>query len=329
MPGGVITFMALLIGTQDGVYRSQRDDLNEIERVLDSEVTLGVHMFEAHGSFAASKTGLYHSVDQGQTWDRLDVPRDEVYAVAVSPDGSRLYAGTHPAHVYVSTDEGRTWTELEGFQELPSRSQWHTPRHRGKSHVRSLGVHPDAPDRLIAGVEVGGIHVSDDSGETWTERREGLELEREDDLQYDVHHVLVVTADEYVVSCGGGLYRTNDAGHSWTRLDTSLPGSYFQEAFSYRGTLYAAAQTLPPTLPIGSTYDKQMVNASLFESTDGGNTFESKSYPGAPDEFIYAWTETEGRVLAGTTEGRVIVRENDTWTTLGHVSRWIRSLSHD
>lgn len=165
--------MILLIGTQDGV-----------------------HTFEEHGSFAASKTGLYHSADQGIIWDRLGVPQEEVYVVAVSPDSSRLYAGTHPAHIYVSTDQGRTWTELEGFQELPSRDQWHTSLHRGKSHVRSLDVHADTPDRVVAGVEVGGVHISDDNGKTWTERCAGLELERGDDPQYDIHHVLVVTADD-------------------------------------------------------------------------------------------------------------------------------------
>jgi hypothetical protein len=319
--------MTLLIGTQDGVYRSQSGELDDVERVLDSGVTLGIHTFAEHGSFAASKTGLYHSGDQGTTWDRLDVPQTEVYAVAVSSDGSRLYAGTHPAHMYVSTDEGKTWSELPGFQELPSRDQWHTPRHRGKSRVRSLGVHADAPNWIVAGVEVGGVHISEDYGETWTERRDGLETERRDDLQYDVHHVHVVTAEEYVVSCGGGLYRTTSAGQSWARLDTELPGPYFQAAFSHRETLYAAAQTLPPTLPMGRRYDKRSVNASLFESTDGGNTFESKPYPGAPNEFIYAWTVADERVLAGTTEGRVIVCEDEKWTTLGHVPKWIRSLS--
>ncbi|USZ73487.1 WD40/YVTN/BNR-like repeat-containing protein [Natronosalvus halobius] len=320
--------MTLHIATQDGVYRSQRGDLDDVERVLDSGVTLGVQSFDEHGTFVTSKTGLYRSTASGSTWDRLDVPRPEVYAVTVSPDGTRLYAGTHPAHLYVSTDEGSTWTELDGFQELPSRDRWHTPRHRGESHVRSLGVSSDAPNRVVAGVEVGGVHVSDDNGETWTERRDDLQTAREDDLQYDVHHLLVVSSDEYVASCGGGLYRTRDTGYSWTRLDTGLNQSYFQEAFAHRGTLYAAAQTLPPTLPAGSRYRKQDVDAALFESTDGGDTFEAKSYPGAPDEFICAWTAVDGRVLAGTTEGRVIIRDDGTWTSLGYVPNWIRSLSH-
>lgn len=319
--------MTVLVATQEGVYRSQSGDLDDVELVLDSGATLSLHSFPGHGSFAASKTGLYRSIDSGITWTRLDVPRTEVYAVAVSPDGTRLYAGTHPAHLYVSTDRGATWAELDGFRELPSRDRWHTPRHRNASHVRSLGVHPDAPDRVIAGVEVGGVHVSDDSGETWTERREGLEPERGDDLQFDVHHILVVTTDEYVVSCGGGLYRTRDAGHSWTRLDVEFHQSYFQAAFFHRDTLYAAAQTLPPTLPMGTGYRKRDVNAALFESTDGGETFERMPYPGAPDEFVYGWAVADGRVLAGTTVGRVIARGNDTWTTLGHVPGWVRSLS--
>lgn len=100
------------------------------------------------------------------------MPREEVFSVVVNPDGDRLYAGTHPAHLYVSTDDGETWTELEGLQDLPSREEWHTPRHRNETHIRSLGVHPDAPERVIAGVEVGGVHVSEDDGETWTERSE-------------------------------------------------------------------------------------------------------------------------------------------------------------
>lgn len=319
--------MSLLVGTPAGVFRSTNGDVGDIDRVLDAGNTLRVRTFGHHGSFAATKTGLYRSMDGGETWSNLDVPQIEVDSVVVSPDGSRLFAGTYPAHVYVSLDCGETWDELVGFRDLPSREQWHTPRHGNEAHVRSLGVHPDAPSRVIAGVEVGGVHVSDDDGETWSERRNGLQYERRDGLQYDVHHVLVLGADEWVVSCGGGLYRTRDAGRTWTHLDPGMDRPYFQETCAYQGRLYAAAQTLPPTLPMGDSYSKKEVDAALFESADGGDTFEPVSYPGAPDEFVSAWTEADGRTLAGTTEGRVIAREDGIWSTLGHVPAWIRSLA--
>lgn len=305
--------MALLIGTRDGVFRSRNGTLDDIEQVLDAGRTLRIRTFENHeGVFAATKTGLYRSADDETTWENLGVPRTEVFSVVGNPDGTRLYAGTHPAHLYVSTDHGETWDELDGFQELPSRNQWHTPRHRNEAHVRSLGVHPDAPERVIAGVEVGGIHVSDDNGETWTERRDGLQAEQMN-LQYDVHHVLVLGADEWVVSCGGGLYRTRDAGHSWTRLNPDPDRPYFQEAVVCQDRLYTAAQTLPP----GSRHPERGADAALVESKDGGDTFEAVSYPGEPTEVAVAWTVVDGRVLAGASGRQLIIREDDGWATLG------------
>jgi len=308
--------MAVLIGTRDGIYRTATVPVEGAEQVLDSGDVPRVRTFPAvDGVFAATKTGLYRSMDEGQTWKDLGVPQEEVYSVVASPDGERLYAGTHPAHLYVSTDSGETWDELEGFQELPSRDEWHTPRHRNEAHVRSLGVHPETPDRVVAGVEVGGVHVSDDQGETWTERRDGV--------QDDVHHVLVLGADEFVASCGDGLYRTRDTGQSWTRLDTDLDHRYFREAFTFDGRLYAAAARSSP----GTWSGENGADAILVESTDSGETIETVSYPGGPAEVILAWTAIDGDVLAGTNDGRLISRDADgTWADAGMIPAGIRSL---
>ncbi|ELY86165.1 WD40/YVTN/BNR-like repeat-containing protein [Natrialba taiwanensis] len=309
--------MVVLIGTRDGVYRSATVPVGNTDQVLDSGNTPRIRTFPAvDGVFAATKSGLYRSVDEGKTWENLDVPREEVYSVVASPDGERLYAGTHPAHLYVSTDGGDTWDELEGFQDLPSRDQWHTPRHRNEAHVRSLGVHPETPDRIIVGVEVGGVHISDDQGETWTERRDGV--------HDDVHHVLIFGPDEYVASTGDGLYRTQDAGQSWTRLDTRLDNRYFREAFAFDGRLYAAAARSSP----GAWRGENGADATLVESSDSGKTLEAVSYPGKPEEVILAWTVINGHVLAGTNDGRLINRDADgSWVDAGLVSGSIRSLA--
>lgn len=317
----------LLIATQDGVYRVNNPWTDDIEFVLDSGATLGLQATEI-GVFAASKTGLYRSVDQGQTWNRLNVPRTEVFTVAVSPDLTRLYAGTHPAHMFVSMDKGSSWSELESFQDLPSRHTWHTPRHRNKSHVRSIGVHPDLPELIIAGVEVGGVHVSDDYGKTWEERRKDLDGERTDDLQFDVHHVLALSADEFVISCGGGLYRTCNAGRRWTKLNVDPIRAYFQSSHYHGGTLFAAAQTLPPSLPFGSNLSNDRVDARLFESNDSGESFEKVAYPGEPEEFVYAWASGRQKLCAGTTGGRIMVREQGSWSSVAHVPEWVRSLAY-
>ena len=308
--------MAVLIGTRDGVYRTATVPVTDAEQALDSGDSPRVRTFpNIDGVFAATKTGLYRSLDEGQTWENMGVRRDEVYSVVASSNGERLYAGTHPAHLYVSTDDGETWDELDGFQELPSRDQWHTPRHRNEAHVRSLGVHPETPDRVIAGVEVGGVHVSEDQGETWTERRDGV--------HDDVHHVLNLGPDEYVASTGDGLYQTHDAGQSWTRLDLELDYRYFRETFALDGRLYAAAARSSP----GTWSGEDGADGILVESTDFGETFKTVSYPGEPEEVVLAWTAVDGNVLAGTNDGRLISRDaNGVWTDAGRAPAGIRSL---
>jgi photosystem II stability/assembly factor-like uncharacterized protein len=307
--------MTLLIGTEDGVYRTSGVPFENATQILAAGRVMRVRQFsESAGAFACTKTGLYHSTAGGTAWANLDVPQEEVYSVCVSPDSERLYAGTHPAQLYASDDGGDSWTELEGFQELPSREEWYTPRHRNEAHVRVVDTHPAVPDRVIAGVEVGGVHVSEDRGESWTERQTGV--------HNDVHHVLVDGPEKYIASCGGGLYRTTDAGQSWTRLDEKLDHTYFREAIVYDEQLYAAAARSSP----GTWRDESGADAAMFVSDTDDNTFNTPSYPGAPQEVILAWTVAGDQVVAGTNGGRVIGETDDGWKTLGQLSPSIRSL---
>jgi photosystem II stability/assembly factor-like uncharacterized protein len=323
----------LLAGTYDGVFRADGPRFDDAEQVLDADRVMRVRRFDAwDGAFAATKSGLYRTTDGGDSWSDLggearsaseserggttreQLPREEVYSVLGDPAGERLYAGTHPAHLYVSEDAGKTWRELDGFQDLPSRDEWHTPRHRDEAHVRALRAHPDAPGRVIAGVEVGGVHVSDDKGETWTERKQGV--------HDDIHHVLVLGPDEYVASTGNGLYRTRDAGENWTRLDESLDQRYFREAFVHDDVLYVAAAQSSP----GTWQGQDGADAALFESPDGGDSFEALDYPGRPEEVVLAWTTHDGEVVAGTNDGRIAVRDVDGWVETGQLPSGVSSL---
>lgn len=350
MRGPVVDVVMLLLATNDGVFRwdesaaaGDGDPDRVTERTLNRGGGLTTYRVRSGPSavHATSERGLVRSTDGGVTWTGVAVPREPVYSATVSPDGERLYAGTFPVHLY-ETDAAApdTWTEREGLRAVPSAETWHTPRHDDAARVRALRTHPDAPDRLVAGVEAGGVHVSDDRGRTWTDRADGV--------NDDIHGLHLRGPDEFLAATGGGLFRTTDAGRTWERIDPAddvapdqyeetgepatqgvgeagAPRFYHREATSHQGRLYAAAAAGPT----GTWVGEHGADAALYESEDDGATWAAVDYPGGPTEFVLAFArDTDaGRVYAGTDRGRVLVRAADGWTEIARVPACIRSVA--
>lgn len=295
----------LFAATLDGVYRASEIPFAAIEQVLETGPVRQL-LASSDGSevFAATESGLFRSTDGGDSWQDLGVPVRDVYSVAVGKEC--IYAGVRPAAIYRSTDGGETWTALDGFRTAPFASAWPTNPHREYAHVRSLATPPANPETLVAGVEVGGVVVSDDAGASWRECQA---------VPDDVHHVLCLTAERWIVSCGtggpdgrGGVYRTTDGGETWTRLDTGTR-EYVRES-CYEGRLYTAANESPP---LWSPPD-----AALFAQSEGGN-LESVSYPGEPSSFVISWASTGDALLAGTNDGHVLRGREREWERVGTV----------
>jgi photosystem II stability/assembly factor-like uncharacterized protein len=339
----------LLLATNDGVFRWANGDGDRVtDRTLNGGGGLTCPRVRSlrTACYAATERGLYRSTDGGATWRNCEVPTEPVYSVAESPagqggaDDAHLYAGTFPVHVYRREDAGGSWTELEGIREVPSAATWSTPRHDDAAQVRALRTHPDAPDRLVAGIEAGGVHVSDDLGETWQDRADGVHP--------DIHDLHLRGPDEFLAATGFGLCRTTDGGRTWARIDPATdtgldlretggdparlgvggdttPRRYFRAATSHEGRLYAAAATGPT----GTWVGERGADAALYESEDDGETWTAVEYPGGPVEFVltFARDSEAGRVLAGTDRGRVLAREPDGWTELTRVPACIRSLA--
>lgn len=302
----------LIAGTEDGAYRvtgvtESRD--TDVQTVLDAPRVERVRQFDAvDGVFAGTAAGLYYA-HRGRDWVDLQVPKDTVWAVTVSPSGDRVFAGTVPTHVYVSSvpddvsPQQFDWRELEGFRQLPSRDEWGVPRHNNVARVRDLCIHPESPDRLVTGVEPGGVHVSTDRGETWEERNDGV--------HDDVHSLQVVTDGEYVAATGRGLYRTVNAGQSWTRLDEDVEQRYFRTVYQYDGNLYASAACVPPS----NRWETPEADPALFVCCDG----QSLERVGAPclDEVVVGWTQADGTLVGATHRGTILRTRGSTWKIVG------------
>lgn len=294
----------ILAATPDGVYRAPQQRFDDVERVLNAGAVR--QLVEVDGSsavLAATKSGLYRTTDGGDSWVALGVPVADVYSVLVS-DGY-IYAGVRPAAIYRSSDGGETWTALTAFEEASFTSSWPTNPHREHAHVRSLASPQTAPRWLVAGVEVGGLVLSSDGGTSWQKCQA---------VPDDVHHVLCVTANRWVVSSGtggpegkGGVYETENKGETWGRLDTG-PRPYVRQS-CYHDRLYISAnRTAPFWTPPDATI--------LIEA---GNSFEPVRYPGRPTSFIISWVTVGNQILAGTNDGRILEGRGREWVSLGTI----------
>ena len=323
--------MALLIGTDEGVFRA--DDVpfedGETERVIDGRTTDVLRVADTGNVLAATFDDLYRSRNGGRSWERLGVPGDDrqVWSALATPNA--VYAGTDGPALFRSTDEGETWDRLDAFDDLPSKPIWQSPVDPDRARVRTLASPPGHSNRIVVGIEAGGVHVSEDGGKTWTDRRAAS--------PDDVHQLFPLGADEWLLAAGylgldgeetvsepGGVHHTTDAGRSWTRLDDGNEHAYVRGVFAHDGVTYFCGSRTAP----GAWRDGNGTDSVLFESTNGGDAFERVSYPGEPRELVMAWTAVDGAVVGGTggfvttagdEQGRVIRRADDGWDTVGSV----------
>ena len=125
-------------------------------------------------------SGLFYTKDAGAHWQRADpqVPKMFLYSALALNGG--VMVGTIPSAVYRSKNGG--WEELEGVR-LHSAGANFPPSPELQSRTRYLAYDPENKKRLYAGIEVGGMVLSDDDGRGWEPCNEGF-------TDMDIHEIL-------------------------------------------------------------------------------------------------------------------------------------------
>lgn len=181
---------------------------------------------------------LVRSADGGETWvDRVDGGPRDTHTLRTHPQApDRLYSaagdGYGRSHGYPmltgvasgyneSADAGDTWTQPD--DGLGDRYLW------------GLAVDPGDPEVMVASVSESPMHAHNPHaasatvfrrahGPGWQEVREGLP-----DPDGCVAAVLAASAAEpgaFYLASNRGLYRSGDAGATWSRLDLAWPDQY-------------------------------------------------------------------------------------------------------
>ena len=264
---------------------------------------------------ATGSGGLWKTENHGLTWESIfdTQPVVSIGAVALfQPNPAIVWVGTGEANnsrstywgdgIYKSTDAGKTWTNV-GL--------------RDSHHIGRIVTHPTDPNTVYAAVlghlysynEERGLYKTIDGGKTW---RRVLDVTSEGkkvgvvDVAMDPKNANVLFAASYdkvrepwtFVEGGPGsaLYRSDNAGRTWTKLAGGLPAGMLGRigvAISRQDpkTVYATIENVNAKgvsdeerrqqLLVGKeTPDARSIGNEVYKSVDGGRTWTNVSAPG-------------------------------------------------
>ncbi len=153
-----------------------------------------------------------------------------VWQIHLPASGGTVYAGVEPAALFRSEDGGRSFDLVTGLWDHPDRPQWY-PGGSGLA-LHTILVDPSDETRLHVAVSTGGVYRSDDGGDTWSSRNQGITgvigLDPDSEFGQCVHKVVRDAADPdtLYLQNHGGVFRTTDRGDKWTPIAKGLPSDF-------------------------------------------------------------------------------------------------------
>jgi photosystem II stability/assembly factor-like uncharacterized protein len=267
--------------------------------------------------------GIYQSNDGGATWKHLGL-RDgqQIGSIIVDPhDPSRVFAavlghpyGPNPERgVFRSLDYGATWQKVLYKDENTGAAQVAFDPSNAQIVYADLWAARQAPWELAGGSINGpgsGLYKSTDGGTTWHELSDGLPTIAQGRGRIGIgiapsdpsRIYALVDADEEF----GGLYRSDDAGAHWRRMNHEI-------RIWGRGADFACVVVDPRNRDV-----VYVANTSTYRSDDGGAHFTAiKGAPGGDDyHTIWIHPEDPNIIALAVDQGATIsVNGGKTWSS--------------
>lgn len=267
--------------------------------------------------------GIWRSIDDGHTWSVAKLTSGQVdewaandpeFAESIgwtdepAPHGKRfgqiwslarigdlLYAGTKPATLLVSDDDGQSWSVVESLTDHPSAAEW-------IGGAAGLVLHtiiadPSDPEKLWIGISSAGVFASKDGGTHWERRNDLADPDEVDAAEHPaapndgkvglcVHHIVRAPGDSDVLYQQNhyGVWRSEDGGQTWHDITTGLPST-----FGFPMRVHPRDPQTVWTLPLNGDMAGRFppdAAAAVWVSHDGGRTWAAQR-DGLPQESCF------------------------------------------
>lgn len=194
--------------------------------------------------------GVYRSTDGGSTFQHLgltdahDIPRlavdprnpDVCYVAALG----HLWGANDRRGIYKTTDGGKTWNAMLQIDHNTGACDILIDPHNPDTVYAAMYARRRTAYSFQSGGTTGGIYRSHDAGDNWTKLTQGLPAQTGriglDVYQKDSRILYAViesdlggwSPDAFANdSKEGGLFRTEDRGESWTRVNEMAPRAFY------------------------------------------------------------------------------------------------------
>lgn len=188
-------------------------------------------------------TTLRRSDDLGATWsgkeerpvrfpEESGLSLERIWQIRPGPadDPDRMWLGVEPSCLFESRDGGESWAPVPGFLHHEHREHW-TPG-KGGLCLHTIIPHATDPDRMLVAFSTGGVYGTDDGGETWSPRNQGVRAEFLPDKHPEygqcVHKVAYHPdrPERLFLQNHWGLYRSDDWAASWQDVANGVPSDF-------------------------------------------------------------------------------------------------------
>ena len=247
----------LLIGTMKGAFilrsDSSRKDLEVGGPYFPGRAIYAMTYDDREGrkriwsAVNSSYWGSYLSTsdDFGQSWtepeaygvkfpDDADHSVKQIWQITLGNDKqpNTLYCGVEPAALFRSDDAGETWSLVKGLYDHPHRPQWQPGG--GGLCLHTILPDPSNEKRMHIAISTGGVYRTDDGGQTWQVRNQGVRAQflppdqRYPEFGQCVHKIVSHPSNPNRIFLQNhwGLYKSDDGGDSWSDIANGVPSDF-------------------------------------------------------------------------------------------------------
>jgi photosystem II stability/assembly factor-like uncharacterized protein len=299
----------LLLGTRKGLFALEGEPGAPFEvtaRAFAGETVEYAMRDTRSGRVLASVTNafygpkVWYADDPAGEWEQADgiaLPEggeqalERIWVLARGEADGTLFAGGDPGVLFESRDGGANWELNRGLWDHPTRPDWKPGG--GGLCLHSIATWPGDPDRLAVAMSATGVWLTDDGGSTWSRGNEGLyprylpdDAPREGEIALCVHrvHRAPKRPERMFMQFHGGVYRSDDAGRSWTDIGAGLPSD-----FGFPLAIDPSDPDGAYVIPLTADMDRVTPNGEVrvYETRDAGASWTPRGDNGLPSPHAY------------------------------------------